>query len=68
MKAFGVTPRKLLQRKRVEKVRQLLRDAGVSVERAIASVGVNDVPSFRKVFQRELGLSPAEYRRRLRAE
>jgi transcriptional regulator GlxA family with amidase domain len=68
VRAFGSTPKKLLQRKRVEKVRQLLRDAGVSVERAIASVGVSDVPSFRKVFQRELGLSPAEYRRRLRAE
>ncbi len=68
VKAFGLTPRKLLQRKRVEKVRQLLRDADVSVEKAVAAVGVSDVPSFRKVFQRELGLSPAEYRRRLRAE
>jgi transcriptional regulator GlxA family with amidase domain len=68
VKAFGLTPKKLLQRKRVEKVRQLLRDADVSVEKAVAAVGVSDVPSFRKVFQRELGLSPAEYRRRLRAE
>lgn len=68
VKAFGLTPRKLVQLKRVEKVRQLLRDAGVSVEKAIAAVGVSDVPSFRKVFQRELGLSPAEYRRRLLAE
>jgi transcriptional regulator GlxA family with amidase domain len=65
--AFGCTPRKFLQLKRIEKVRHLLRDAGTSVEKAVASVGVSDVPSFRKVFRREMGLSPAEYRRRLRA-
>jgi len=31
----------------------------------VARVGVTDVPSFRRIFQRELGLSPAQYRRRL---
>jgi transcriptional regulator GlxA family with amidase domain len=68
VKAWGATPKKYLQLKRIERVRQLLRDETVSVEEAISRVGVSDVPSFRKVFQRELGLSPAEYRRRLRAE
>lgn len=67
-RAYGCTPRKYVQRKRVESVRRLLRDDTVSVEEAIARVGVRDVPSFRKVFQRELGLSPAQYRKRLRAE
>ncbi len=66
-KSHGFTPKKLVQLKRIERVRSILRDARVSVEAAIAQVGVSDVPSFRKVFQRELGLSPAEYRRRLRA-
>jgi transcriptional regulator GlxA family with amidase domain len=65
--AYGCTPKKLLQTKRIEKVRRLLRDPNLSVEQAIARVGVHDVPSFRKVFRRELGLSPAEYRKRLRA-
>jgi AraC family transcriptional activator FtrA len=68
VKAFSSTPKKFLQLKRVEKVRHLLRDPRLSVEEAIARVGVSDVPSFRKIFRRELGLSPAEYRRRLRAE
>jgi transcriptional regulator GlxA family with amidase domain len=68
VKAHGFTPKKLLQLKRIEQVRLILRDAGVSVEEAIQKVGVSDVPSFRKVFQRELGLSPAEFRRRLRTE
>jgi transcriptional regulator GlxA family with amidase domain len=65
--AYGVTPKKFVQLKRIEKVRLLLRDPEVSVEEAIAGVGVTDVPSFREVFRRELGISPAEYRRRLRA-
>jgi AraC-like DNA-binding protein len=45
----------------------LVRRPEVSLEEAILSAGVSDVPSFRRVFQRELGISPAEYRRRLRA-
>jgi len=67
MRVYGVTPKKFVQLKRIEKVRLLLRDPEVSVEEAISKVGVTDVPSFRRVFQRELGLSPAEYRKRLRA-
>lgn len=67
MSVYGVTPKKVVQLKRIEKVRLLLRDPKVGVEEAIASVGVTDVPSFRRVFQRELGMSPAEYRKRLRA-
>ncbi len=67
-RAYGLTPKKLLQLKRVESVRRLLRRPDVSVEQAVAQVGVSDVPSFRKVFRRELGLSPAEYRRRLRED
>jgi AraC-like DNA-binding protein len=67
VRVYAVTPNKFVQLKRIEKVRLLLRNPEVSVEEAIASVGVTDVPSFRKVFRRELGLSPAEYRKRLRA-
>jgi transcriptional regulator GlxA family with amidase domain len=65
-RVYGVTPKKFVQLKRVERVRLMLRDSQVSVEAAIAAVGVTDVSSFRRVFRRELGLSPAEYRRRLR--
>jgi transcriptional regulator GlxA family with amidase domain len=68
VKAYGFTPKKMLQLKRIEKMRELLRKPDLSIEQALAEVGVSDVPSFRKVFQRELGMSPAEYRRRLRSE
>jgi transcriptional regulator GlxA family with amidase domain len=65
--AYGVTPRKYVQLKRIEAVRKILRNPTISVEEAIQRVGVADVPSFRKVFQRELGMSPAEFRRKLQA-
>lgn len=65
--AYGVTPRKYLQLKRVEAVRQLIGASRRSIEQILADVGVSDVTSFRRIFQRELGHSPAELRRRLHA-
>jgi transcriptional regulator GlxA family with amidase domain len=64
--AYGVTPRKFIQLKRIERAQEQLRNTRKSVEQILAQIGVSDVASFRRVFQRELGLSPAEYRRRLR--
>lgn len=64
--AFGLTPRKYLQLKRVEAVRRLLGESHRSIEQILAQVGVSDVTSFRRIFQRELGHTPAEFRRRLR--
>jgi transcriptional regulator GlxA family with amidase domain len=61
--AYGVTPRKYLQLKRVEAVRRMLGESRRSVAQILADVGVSDVTSFRRVFRRELGYSPAEYRR-----
>lgn len=65
--AYGVTPRKYLQLKRVEAVRQLLGEGRRSIEQILVDVGVSDVTSFRRIFRRELGHSPAELRRTLAA-
>jgi transcriptional regulator GlxA family with amidase domain len=67
LEAYGVTPRRFVQIKRIEKSQELLRTTARSTEQILQSVGVSDTTSFRRVFQRELGCSPAEYRRRLRA-
>lgn len=64
--AYGVTPRKYLQLKRVEAVRRLLGESRRSIDQILADVGVSDVASFRRIFRRELGQSPAELRRQLR--
>jgi transcriptional regulator GlxA family with amidase domain len=63
--AYGVTPRKYLQLKRVEAVRRALGESRRSIAQILEDVGVSDVTSFRRVFQRELGQSPAEFRRQL---
>jgi transcriptional regulator GlxA family with amidase domain len=63
--AYGTTPRKFVQLKRIEKAQQLLRTTTRSVDQILARVGVSDVASFRRVFRREIGYSPAEFRRRL---
>ena len=52
---------------RIERVQARLRTSRKSLEQILAEVGVSEVASFRRVFRRELGYSPAEYRRRLRA-
>lgn len=64
--AYGVTPRKFLQLKRIEVVRKQLAASARSIERILEDVGVSDPASFRRVFQRELGHSPAQYRRQVR--
>lgn len=64
---YGVTPRKFVQLKRIERVQEQLRSTRMSMEQILEQVGISDIASFRRVFQRELGYSPAEYRRILSA-
>ena len=64
--AYGITPRKFLQLKRIEVVRRQLAAGARSIEQILQDVGVGDATSFRRIFHRELGLSPAEYRRQCR--
>ena len=64
--AYGLTPRKFLQLKRLEVVRKRLTESERGIQKILEEVGISDSASFRRIFQRELGHSPAEYRRRLR--
>jgi AraC family transcriptional activator FtrA len=66
--AHGATPRKFIQIKRIERAQELLRTTSKSIDEIIGRVGVSDPVSFRRVFQRELGYSPAEFRRKLRRD
>lgn len=68
IEAYGTTPRKFIQIKRVEKAQELLRNSSRSVEQILQAIGVSDATSFRRIFQREIGYSPAEFRRKLRMQ
>lgn len=63
-KATGDTPLKYLQQLRIDKARMLLESTSETIESITMAIGYEDVSSFRKLFTRLTGLSPAEYRRR----
>lgn len=65
-KATGLTTTEYWQRLRVGRARELLQEKGLTGDQVAWEVGYADPGAFRKVFNRIVGLSPAEYRRRFR--
>lgn len=64
--ATGHAPLAYVQALRVEEAKQMLETDGADVEHIAALVGYGDLRSFRRVFKRHAGLTPAAYRRRFR--
>lgn len=64
--ATGRTPLAYLQALRISAAQDRLADSATPVERVAAEVGYENANAFRKLFRRETGLSPSEYRKRLR--
>lgn len=62
--ATGHAPLDYVQRVRVEEAKQLLETGTGTVEQIGANVGYADAVSFRRVFKRMVGETPAAYRRR----
>lgn len=64
--AFGETPHAFLTRLRVERARDLLTVSSRPVTEICFDVGFTSLGSFSTLFHREVGLSPAAYRRQVR--
>ncbi|MES0884135.1 GlxA family transcriptional regulator [Roseibium sp. SCP14] len=62
--ATGFNPSEYLQRLRIAKAREQLELTNTNIETIALNVGYLDVSAFRKLFQKIVGLSPREYRRR----
>jgi transcriptional regulator GlxA family with amidase domain len=60
--ATGDSPLSYQQRVRVEKAKRMLEDGQRSFDEITYQVGYEDSGSFRKVFLRQAGLRPNEYR------
>lgn len=60
----GQTPLGLLQAARVEQAKQLLHSTSMSIARITEQVGYTDVATFSRLFARQVGETPAMYRRR----
>lgn len=65
--ASGMTPRAFVQRTRVDAASLMLAETNRSISEISQLVGYADVPSFRRVFTLETGLSPSEWRRQDKA-
>jgi transcriptional regulator GlxA family with amidase domain len=62
--ATSLKPMQYIQRLRVQKACNLLESSKQSFEKISASVGYDDVNSFRKVFIKVIGLSPSAFKAR----
>ncbi len=60
--AYGETPRAYLTRRRVERAKNLLRTANLSVTEVCFLVGFESLGSFSSLFRRLVGHSPSVYR------
>ncbi len=64
--AFGETPHAFLTRLRLQRARDLLTITTRPVTEICFDVGFTPLGSFSTLFRKEVGLSPAAYRRRVR--
>ena len=62
--ATGKPPNRFLQQIRIDAAKRLLETSNLSVDQITERVGYNDTSSFRRLFKREVEISPSEYRTR----
>jgi transcriptional regulator GlxA family with amidase domain len=63
-KATGMKPLEYQQRLRVSRARELLEFTRTGIGDIAATIGYEDIDSFRRQFRRFTGLTPSDYRRR----
>ena len=61
---FGETPRAYLSRRRVERAKDLLAHANLTVTEVCMVVGFSSLGSFSRRFRELVGCSPSEFRRK----
>jgi transcriptional regulator GlxA family with amidase domain len=64
--ATGYQPIDYVQALRVEEAKQMLETGELGVDEIAEAVGYGDPASFRRLFKRRAGLTPAAYRRKFR--
>jgi transcriptional regulator GlxA family with amidase domain len=60
--ATGLPPIEYLQQVRIEKAKKLLEHTTLSIAQIVTDIGYADPKSFRKIFNRLVGIPPLEYR------
>jgi len=65
-RATGYAPLAYVQAMRIEEAKQMLETSDASIESIAVDVGYEDVPHFRRLFQRLTGMRPSDYRKKFR--
>ena len=65
---FGETPHRYLQRRRVERAMELLRETDAPVTEICLDVGFNSLGTFSRTFRDIVGESPSAYRSRFASD
>jgi transcriptional regulator GlxA family with amidase domain len=65
---FGETPHRYLQRRRVERAMELLRETNRDVTSICLDVGFNSLGTFSRTFREIVGEPPSAYRARFAAD
>lgn len=63
--ATGYSPLAYVQALRIEEAKHLLETGSLPIEEIAQEVGYSDLASFRRLFRRQAGMSPGDYRRKL---
>jgi transcriptional regulator GlxA family with amidase domain len=64
--ATGDSPRAYIQRYRIEAAKRLLENTRSTISEICYQIGYEDMGFFRRIFKRQVGLTPYEYRQRIR--
>jgi transcriptional regulator GlxA family with amidase domain len=62
--ATGQKPIKYVHTLRIEKAKHLLEQGSAAIDEVGASVGYEDSTAFRRLFKREVGMTPSAYRKK----
>jgi AraC-like DNA-binding protein len=63
--AYGETPAQYVGRRRIERARELLPLANLTIREVAELVGFTSAAAFSKRFKVEVGVAPTEFRRRM---
>lgn len=63
---FGVSPSDYIRQARIQKAQEMLQSSTLSVKSIAEATGFSDYRKLIRVFKKENGMSPTEYRKRVR--
>ena len=64
-KSLGITPLQYIIKKKIQHAQSLLLDTPMTVSEVARAIGMSDASYFIRLFKKNIGFTPQEYRERL---